>query len=185
MQKIKVILVDDHQVVIDGIKAGFLFYNDIEVIGEANGGAELYDLLEKLSPDIVLLDISMPKISGIDVCKKIKQDYPAIKIIIFTGDETEDALFKTLSAGANGFLPKETSRDELAKAIYQVNNGTNYISNKIPNTVLIYYINKTNPDKTKVVKTILTVRELEIIKLIADGFQYKKLQNNYLSVPKQ
>ena len=184
MKKIKIILVDDHQVVIDGMKAGFLLYQDIEVIAEANSGEELFDILNEKLPDIVILDISMPEISGIEVCEKIKQKYPAIKIIFFTGSETEDALFKTLKAGADGFLPKDTEREELVQAIYKVNTGENYISKKIPNTVLIDYLNKTKLTEQKETIPQLSERELEILELIASGLQYKTIAEKLFISPK-
>ncbi|MCD4793603.1 MAG: response regulator transcription factor [Bacteroidales bacterium] len=174
MDKIKLILVDDHQVVIDGIVASLMLYDDIEVIAEASDGKELFKKLETFSPDIIILDIAMPDITGIEICKILKKDFPEIKVIIFTGDENQDSIFKALKAGANAFLPKETQREELVSTIYAVNKGEKYISNSISNTLIIDYLEKekkTNKYSKK--KVTLSEREIEILTCIAEGLPYK------------
>lgn len=176
MDKIKLILVDDHQVVIDGIAASLMLYDDIEVIAEASNGKELFEKLETFSPDIIILDITMPDITGIEVCKMLKRDFPEIKVIFFTGNENQDSIFEALKAGANAFLPKETQREELVSTIYAVNKGENYISNSISNTLIIDYLKKEKKtSKYSKKEIVLTEREIEILTHIAEGLPYKNI----------
>ena len=176
MDKIKLILVDDHQVVIDGIAASLMLYDDIEVIAEASNGKELFEKLETFSPDIIILDITMPDITGIEVCKMLKRDFPEIKVIFFTGNENQDSIFDALKAGANAFLPKETQREELVSTIYAVNKGENYISNSISNTLIIDYLKKEKKtSKYSKKEIVLTEREIEILTHIAEGLPYKNI----------
>lgn len=176
MNKIKIIIVDDHQVVRDGIVASLMFYEDIEVIAEASNGKKLIEKLDEFSPDVIILDIAMPDMSGIEACKILKKDFPEIKIIIFTGNESRESIFDALKAGADAFLPKETDREELIKAIYAVNKGEKYISKIISNTVIIDFINSEkniNQENKNICE--LSEREHEVLKQIADGLSYKEI----------
>ena len=176
MANIKLILVDDHQVVRDGLTASLLPYEDIEIIAEAANGKELFQKLESYSPDIIFLDIAMPDISGIEICKSLKKDFPEIKVIIFTGDEDQETLFEALRAGANAFLPKETDRKEIVKTVYSVYKGEAYISSSISNTLIIDYFKKEKEvNKFSKKEEVLTDREKEILVLLAEGLPYQKI----------
>jgi len=172
MDKTKIILVDDHQIVRDGISASLLMYSEIEVVAEAANGKELFILLDSFSPDIIVLDISMPDLSGIEICKKLKADFPEIKVIIFTGDQNQNAIFEALEAGADGFVPKEAPGKDLVDAIHAVNKGENYLSSAISSTVLIDYIKNSKQKKESVE---LSEREIEVLILITDGLAYKNI----------
>jgi DNA-binding NarL/FixJ family response regulator len=176
LEKIKLILVDDHQIVRDGIAASMMLYDDIEVVAEAANGKELFQKLENFNPDVIILDISMPDLSGIEICEILKKDFPEIKVIIFTGNENQESIFDALKAGANGFLPKDAQREELANAIYSVNKDENYISKSISNTVIIDFI-KSEKETNKLSKNTATLseREIEVLILIADGLAYKNI----------
>jgi len=176
LANIKLILVDDHQVVRDGLTASLLPYEDIEIIAEAANGKELFQKLESYSPDIIFLDIAMPDISGIEICKSLKKDFPEIKVIIFTGDEDQETLFEALRAGANAFLPKETDRKEIVKTVYSVYKGEAYISSSISNTLIIDYFKKEKEvNKFSKKEEVLTDREKEILVLLAEGLPYQKI----------
>jgi len=186
MKSIKVLLVDDHQIVRDGIFALLIKEHDIEIAGEASNGDELFEKLKFIKPDIVILDISMPKMSGIEIAGILNKDYPDIKIIIFSSYTDEESIFKSIRAGAKGFLPKDSMREDLVEAIHKVHQGFEYLSEKIPNTILMDYINKSNSGEEKYSNTRLgnlTKREREILKLIADGLSYKEIGNElFISV---
>lgn len=176
MEKIKLILVDDHQVVRDGIAASLMLYDDIEVIAEASNGEELFEKLEIFLPDVIILDIAMPDITGIEVCNMLTKDFPEIKVVFFTSDENQDTIFEALKAGAKAFLPKDTQREELVNTIYAVNKGENYISNSISNTLIIDYLNKEKEaEKISNNKNTISEREKEILILITEGLPYKQI----------
>ena len=174
MNKIKVILVDDHQIVRDGIKAAINISKNVTVIGEASNEDELMILLKEQKPDIMIMDISMPGSSGLEITKKISNKY---KIIIFSAHTDAKTVINTLKAGAKGFLPKDVMREELLEAISCVHNGEDYISEDISKTVLINYV-KTDDTYSHLKNTgieILTKREVEILRHIAEGATYKEI----------
>lgn len=169
--KIKIVLVDDHQIVRDGIKALLSDCNKIEIIGELQNAYELFKLLKTKTPDIILLDISLPKMSGIEISKILSSDFSSIKKIILSMYTSEDFIFNALKTGINGYLPKNTTREELLFAIDEVYNGNEYFSKSISDTILKSYVksakygNKVSDDKL----SNLTKREQEILLLIVEG----------------
>ena len=142
MGKIKIILIDDHQMFRDGVKSVLCDEKNISVIGEVGTGKDLYQMLKSKRPDLVITDISMPDISGIEIAKYVSENYPAIKILILSMHSNEEFITKALSAGANGYLPKDTSMDELLKAINTIYQGENYFNKEISDTILRSIINK-------------------------------------------
>ncbi len=178
MDKIKVLLVDDHQIVRDGIFALLIKEREIEIVGEASNGDDLFEKLKFIKPNIIILDISLPKMSGIEIAEILTKDYPDIHIIIFSSYTDEETIYKSIRAGAKGFLPKDSVRGDLVEAIKKVNQGFEYLSKKIPNTIIIDYIKNSENKKNKYNNSKLsnlTKREKEILKLIADGLSYKEI----------
>ncbi len=171
MNKIKVILVDDHQIVRDGIKSLLLNHSNIKVIGEVTNAYELFELLRTLCPDVVLLDISLPKMSGIEIAKILTKDYPKIKKLMLSMYTSEDFIFNSLKAGINGYLPKNTTREELLKAINEVYMGKEYFSKSIADTILKSYLNSAKYGKNITANkiSILTKREHEILLYVVEG----------------
>lgn len=171
MNKIKIILVDDHQLVRDGIKSLISDSFGIDIIGEASNSVELFKQLHQMMPDVILMDISLPNMSGIEITKILKKDYPKIKTLMLSMYTSEDFIFNGLKAGINGYLPKNTTRDELLLAIEEVYNGREYFSKSISNIILKSFVNSAkygnnaNDDKM----SILTKRETEILKLVVEG----------------
>lgn len=168
---IKIIITDDHNIVRDGIIALLDQYDEFEVIGEAGDGEALMELLKNKSPDIIILDIVLPNLSGIEITKIISEKYPDIKIIIFTGSTSENYVVKSIEAGAKGILPKTTIREELYDAIFSVSGGKEFISKYIPSSVFVNYIKNNNQNNTyyENISNKLTKRELQILKLMANG----------------
>lgn len=171
--KIKVILVDDHQIVREGFKLMLLLDDRFETIGEAESGNALYSLLKEKKPDVVVLDISMPGKSGIDVCKELKQIYSGIKILFLTANVDITHLKGAVKSGADGFLPKDTSTEEFTTAIIEVSKGNSYFSQKVSG-LMVKVMTMSVDDK----ETELTLRELEIVKQLADGNPQKEIAAN-------
>lgn len=180
MDKIKIILVDDHQIVRDGIKSLITDESSIKIIGEATSAQSFFTLLESLSPDIVLLDISLPDISGIEVSKQLNQNYPKIKKLILSMYTSEDFIFNALQAGINGYLPKNTTRDELVQAISEVQLGKEYFSKSISDTILKSYLKNAKFGKSVSDNSLcsLTKRERELLVYFAEGMNNPSIAEN-------
>jgi len=176
-ERIKVFLTDDHDLVRDGIKALLSGIADIQIIGEANSGKSLFEKLPLIQPDVLVLDISLPDISGIEITKRITVEYPQIKVLILSMYTHEDFIFNALKAGAIGYLPKNTTRDELVKAIYTVYTGEEFFGDLVSKILVNSYVRSaTEKDNTEDKKILsLSGRELEILKLIAEGFVNKEI----------
>jgi len=177
MKKIKIILIDDHNIVRDGLKILLMNLTDIEVVGEATNSTELFELLLNSKPDILLMDISLPDMSGIAITKKISSEYPDIKVIMLTANIDDESVFNSFKAGALGYLPKNILQEELVEAIKTVYAGDEYIAKSITNTVMKTYMVRTMLGKNEKHKQgqELSKREIQIIKLLAEGFRYKEI----------
>ncbi|MFZ4398639.1 MAG: response regulator transcription factor [Bacteroidales bacterium] len=177
MANIKIMLIDDHQIVRDGIKVLLESLGNVEVIGEASNVHELLEKLKYIQPDIIVTDISMPDISGIELTKIINEDkkYQNIKILILSMYTNEDFVFNAIKAGAKGYLPKNTTRKELFEAVNTIYNGDEYFSESISNIILKSYIKKVKTDENNEKKESLSIREIEILKLFAQGFTNQEI----------
>ncbi len=173
MEKIKIILVDDHQMFRDGVKSVLADEENIEIIGEVGAAKDLYDLLKSNTPDLIITDISMPDISGIEIAHYVSENYPEIKILILSMHSNEEFISKALSVGANGYLPKDTSMSELLEAIHVIYKGDNYFNKNISDTILKSIINKSKQENAE--QNALTKREKEVIKLVVDGLTNKEI----------
>jgi DNA-binding NarL/FixJ family response regulator len=168
---IKVLLVDDHTIVRDGIKALLAGQHDIHIQGEASNGRDLLSLLKSTETDIVLLDISLPDHSGIELCEIIRRDYPLTQVLFLSMYTTEEYIFNAIKAGAQGYLPKNISQSELLQAIRTISQGTEYFSESISNTILKSYIKKAKDKEPEALnpENSLSKREIEILRLFAEG----------------
>ena len=172
MEKIKVLLVDDHQIILDGIKSLLENTSDIQVVATANDGSEALKLLKLLSVDIVLMDIDMPGLNGIDATRQINVTFKDVKVIMLTM-HSESAIIKNLiEIGASGYIIKNSTQEELLEAIYKVAKGEKYFSSEVTMSLL-------NPEKEKSktsgIQIDFTQREIEIIQLLADGLTNKEI----------
>lgn len=175
METIKIIIVDDHKIIRDGLRSLLLGSGEIEIIAEAGHGYQLFDLLKEKQPDVIVLDIALPKISGIEITKIISKDYPRIKILILTANTDEHTFISSVKAGAKGFLPKNTSKEEFVEAVKIVYTGKHYFGNNISETLYKaltdFLVNgKDNHQEEK-----LSAREIDIIRLFALGHSYKEI----------
>ncbi|RLD78291.1 MAG: DNA-binding response regulator [Bacteroidetes bacterium] len=173
-KKIKIFIVEDHKIVRDGLKALLLGVKDIEIIAEAATGKAFFEQIEKIHTDIVILDIGLPDMSGIDIARKLILDQPEMKIIILTANTDENSIVQAVKAGVQGFLSKDTPKEEFLEAIRSVQSGEQYFGDAISKIVYKGYINTIKGKQPKDKKS-LTNRELEVIKLISEGLSYKEI----------
>ena len=160
---IKIIITDDHPSLREGINTVLSQEKDIQVIGFAENGADLLKLLATAQPDLVLVDINMPVMNGIEATKEIKSKYPEIKVIVFSQYDEKRFVKRVLKEGANGYLLKSATSSELAKAIKMVMNGAIYLSEELPS--IFEEKKKRKPDY---LFADLSSREIEVLKLICD-----------------
>ncbi len=166
---ITVLIADDHEVFRDGIISILEDVEDITVIAEANNGREVMTELQKLQPNIILMDISMGDAGGIETTKLVRKEYPEIKVLVLSMHSESGYIVKMLEAGASGYLLKDAGKEEMIRAIRTVAEGDTYYSQKVSSTIVHHL---TNPNKVKKEKSgiPLTKREIEILKLIAGEF---------------
>jgi len=172
MKKIQVMMADDHMMVREGVKALLEIDGDIKVIAQANDGIECLKVLEKVNPDVLLLDINMPKLDGLAVLETIKRTKPEVKVIVLTIHNEADYLFNAYEKGADGYVLKDSGFDILKRAIQVVNRGEKYIEPILMPKLRERLDNKKNPEKKE---DRLSKREFEILKLVAVGMYNKEI----------
>lgn len=168
-------LVDDHRIFRDGIRSLLSEYPGIEVIGEASSGQEALERLGQLMPDILILDVTMQDESGIDTAKKATAMYPGIRIMILSMHTDEEFVVDAVKAGVKGYLPKDTSREELLEALNTINDGGEYYGKLVSEQFMRGYMKKIRTDQPLMAKEDLTLRELEILKLSSLGLTSKEI----------
>ena len=177
MNNINVVLADDHQLFRDGLKAMLQSWGRINIVGEASHGSVLLTVLASQTPDIVLLDISMPQGSGIDLLPTIKERFPNVKCIMLTMHEDVQYVLRSLKQGADGYLLKDADEEELKTAIQEVYEGKKYFKNKISDLIVANLSGEQSPE------TLLSEREIQIVRLVAEGKITKEIAEQlYVSV---
>jgi DNA-binding NarL/FixJ family response regulator len=154
---------------------------DFEIIGEAEDGREAIRCVEKFKPDLILMDLSMPRINGLDAIKEIKKRFSETKILVLTVHKTEEYILATLKSGADGYILKDSTHAELVLAVKNVLSGKHYISPGISEKVIEGYLEGKKTLKRKSSWETLTQREREILKLIAEGYKNKEI-GDYLCI---
>ena len=182
---IKIMLVDDHQIVIDGLKSLLTEIKNIVIVAEANNGKDAIDVLSKTPVDVVLMDIEMPVMNGLDSTKIITSRYPPTKVIALTTFSENAIVKKMLNAGASGYILKNIKTETLLEAIITVHSGEKYFSSEIslvllkPSTEEIILPKKQNSSVN-----LLSSREIEILKLIAEGLSNSETAEKLFISPK-
>ena len=174
MNRIRVLLADDHTILRDGIRALLDDQADIEVIGEAEDGLSTVKMVGKLKPDVVIMDIAMPLLNGLEATRQIQRDYPQVKVLILTMHENEEYIRQVLAAGALGYVLKDAAAQDLLGAIRAVHRGEAVLSPAITRLVIEDYLRwgDIRPADTS---NGLTPREREILQLIAEGYTNKEI----------
>ena len=185
MKKIRVILADDHVVLRSGLKLLLDAQADIEVVGEASNGAEAINKTAELKPDVLLLDITMPNIGGVDALRVIKEKTPSVSIVILTMHESEGYLLEALKAGASGYVLKKVADNELINAIKAVYSGEVIVPSSLTKSVVKEMISGgiSREESGDADQKRLSQREFEVLTMVAQGYTNQQLANRlYLSV---
>jgi two-component system nitrate/nitrite response regulator NarL len=175
---IRVVLADDHVFVRDGIKSLLENEPNITVVGEATDGVEALTLIDKLQPDLLILDIRMPNLTGIEVVEQLRSKNNLVKIVMLSMHESEEYVLKSIQAGADGYLLKGSSKEEFLKALHTVANGGKYFSGDISSILIGQLTNPSLPlesKKTLDEEQLITKREKEILKLLLSGKGNKEI----------
>jgi len=175
MGSYRILLADDHTLFRQGIKRILTSASDLEVVGEAGDGLKLLELLKKLSPDMVIVDISMPHLRGLEATREIKIIDPAVKVLILTMHKDNEYLRNAVLAGAEGYLLKEDADTELFSAIATIRKEGRYISPLLSTDLAHELIQASNEGQPTLPSDPLTIREREILKLIAEGKPNKEI----------
>ncbi len=179
MEQIRVVLADDHVIVRDGIKSLLEVEANIVVVGEASDGVEALEKTKELDPDLLIVDIRMPNLNGIETIKKLKELSLQTKTMVLSMHDLEEYILRSIESGADGYLLKDTSREEFVKAIHTIKKGNKYFSSAISNVLVNNYLNskQSAEEKPKVVASELglTRRENEILKMVTEGLSNRDI----------
>lgn len=184
MQKYKILIADDHVMVRDGIKTLLSRNEDYEVVGEATNGIEALDMFNRLAPDLILLDISMPMMGGMEAAEAILKAHPEARIIILSMYDDEDYISRCMELGVKGYVVKSESGSELDYAIKSVVMGKNYFSSQVQNVIFKKYSSVVKAKKEKEPDIKLTSREMEIVRLIAEGLTSQEMAEKLFISPR-
>jgi DNA-binding NarL/FixJ family response regulator len=178
MEKMRILLAEDHKVVREGTRRLLESQPDFEVVGEASDGIEAVELAKKLKPEIIIMDVSMPRLNGIEATRQIKAIYPNIAILPLTGYDDDEYVFALLEAGAAGYLLKDSSGEELIEAIRQVMTGEPVLHPKIMKKVLNRLRSPVEEQTTQTAGEILSDRETEVLRLAAQGMSNMEIADS-------
>jgi NarL family two-component system response regulator LiaR len=184
MPKIKVLVVDDHTIVRHGIYALLGLMSDIELVGEAVNGKEALEKVKKLMPDIVIMDIAMPLMDGLEATRRIRKEFPKTKVIALTQYDDREFVFPAIEAGAHGFISKTAASSELASAIRSVYRGDSYLSPSVARVFVEGYQQGIDLVREHDPYRQLTNREREILKLLAEGHTTQEIASMLVLSPK-
>ena len=184
MKKIKVLIVDDHTLVRDGIRALLELVADVEVVGEAVNGRKALEKVEQLMPDVVLMDLAMPIMGGLEATRRIRKRFPGTKVLALTQYDDSDYVIPVIEAGARGFVTKMAAFSELASAIQTVYRGESFLSPSAATALVQEYQQKANVEGEKDPYHQLTDREREVLKLVVEGHTAREIADMLVVSPK-
>jgi DNA-binding NarL/FixJ family response regulator len=177
-QKVRIVIAEDHTILREVLRLLLSSNPNFEVVGEAEDGREAIRCAEKFKPDLILTDLSMPRMNGMEAIREIKKQSPRTKILVLTVHKTEEYILATLKAGANGYILKDSTHAELMIAVKNVLSGKHYISPGISEKVIEGYLEGRKTLKIRTSWETLTQREREILKLIAEGYKNKEIADD-------
>ena len=171
MDKIKVLLVDDHTLMREGIRALLSTQKDIEIAGEASDGSEAIKKVQELSPDVVLMDVVMPGMDGLEATRRIKKKNPKVKVLVLTQHDNKEYILSAIKAGSSGYVPKKALSEELVSAIRAVSQEGSFLYPSAASALIEEYLRQPREDPYD----RLTDREREVLRLIADGHTSREI----------
>ncbi|HNX23085.1 MAG TPA: response regulator transcription factor [Spirochaetota bacterium] len=178
MNKIRIYIADDHAILRDGLKLILSRNDKFEIVGEAGDGKKVLEDVEKIKPDIVILDISMPVMTGLEVTRQIKKYYDNIKVIMLSRHDNEIHVKEALQNGANGYILKDYAADDLIRAITEVMNGNIYLSPNLVTSLITNnpcILNKKSFEIINIEENLLSCKEKQVLKLISEGNTSKSI----------
>ena len=184
MKKIRVLIVDDHTLVRDGMRALLSLVADVEVVGEAANGKEALEKVKELAPDVVLMDLAMPIMSGLEATRRIRKEFPRTKVLAVTQYDDSEYVIPVIEAGASGFVTKMVAFSELASAIQAASRGDSYLSPSAAAALIEECQQKVGAEGEKDPYQQLTDREREVLKLIAEGHTAREIADMLVVSPK-
>ncbi len=180
----RIVIAEDHTILREGLKALLSADPEFEIAGEASDGQEAIHRVGELEPDLILLDLSMPRMDGISAIKDITKRYPAVKIVALTVHKTEEYILAALEAGADGYVLKDATHGELVMAIKTVLDDRPYLSPGVSKTVIAGYLHGTKTHQPESMFNRLSQREKEVLKLVAEGSKNKEIAEFLCLSPK-
>lgn len=174
-RKARIVIVEDHTILREGLKALLSSDPDFDVVGEAEDGRVAIQCVERLKPDIALMDLTMPRMHGIEAIREIKRVIPETRVLVLTVHKNEEYILATFEAGAEGYVLKDASHAELVAAIKAVLKGKPYISPAISESVLKGYLESKRSLRVPSSWDALTPRERQILKLVAEGYKNREI----------
>ncbi|SPF46704.1 Oxygen regulatory protein NreC [Syntrophobacter sp. SbD1] len=177
----KIVIAEDHTILREGLRMLLSANPDIEVVGEARDGLEAIRSVDSLKPDLILMDLSMPRMNGVGAIQEIKKQSPSTKILVLTVHKTEEHILTALKTGADGYILKDATHSELMLAIDNIFSGKSYLSPGISEKVIEGYLEGRKSVKSSTSWDTLTQREREILKMIAEGYRNKDIAD-YLCI---
>jgi DNA-binding NarL/FixJ family response regulator len=184
MKRIKVLIVDDHTLVRAGIRSLLALVEDIEVVGEASDGKEALIKVRQLRPDVVLMDLAMPVMGGLEATRRLRKEFPGIKVLALTQYDDSEYVIPIIEAGARGFITKMSAFSELAAAIQAAYRGESYLSSTAATALVEEYQQKVPVEGEQDPYQQLTDREREVLKLVAEGHASREIAEMLIVSPK-
>ena len=175
VKTVRILLADDHKVVRHGTRALLSKMPEWEIIGEVDNGRDAVSLTEKLKPDIVILDIGMPQLNGLDATRQIKKISPETEVLIFTAHESEELVHDVFDSGARSYIMKTDAADHLIEALKALSEHKHFFTSRISEIVFAQYINGKKPLESAPKKRRITDREREVVQLLAEGKSSKEI----------
>lgn len=180
-KRYRIVIAEDHRILREGLRFLLSSNPDFEIVGEAEDGRGAIRCVDELRPDLVLMDLSMPKMNGLDAIAEVKNKCPDTKVLVLTVHKAEEYVFESLQAGADGYLLKDATHSELMLAVGNVLEGKPYLSPGISGNLVAGYLEGRKPSKSELSLEILTRRERQVLKLIGEGHKNKEIAD-YLCV---